>query len=138
MNDVTESKVENPETDEQAPSRKSGGLVRWLFHPKQRRLILPATGLWILVLDWLLFSSNVLSAWLATPVVMVLGFVLGSGGAFLAQRKAANDALWSATLKALLAGIVVGLPWPIGGTLVGGWVLLTSGLADARKEIIGK
>jgi hypothetical protein len=94
--------------------------------------------MWILVLDWLLFSSNVLSAWLATPAVMVLGFVLGSGGAFLAQRKAANDALWSATLKALLAGIVVGLPWPIGGTLVGGWVLLTSGLANARKEIMGK
>jgi hypothetical protein len=94
--------------------------------------------MWILVLDWLLFSSNVLSAWLATPAVMVLGFVLGSGGAFLAQRKAANDALWRATLKALLAGIVVGLPWPIGGTLVGGWVLLTSGLADARKEIMGK
>ena len=135
---MTEPKVENSKTDEQTPSRRSGGLVRWLFHPKQRRLILPATGLWILVLDWLLFSSNVLSAWLATPVVMVLGFVLGSVGAFLAQRKAANDALWSAALKALLAGIVVGLPWPIGGTLVGGWVLLTSGLADARKEIMGK
>ena len=135
---MTEPKVENSKTDEQTPSRRSGGLVRWLFHPKQRRLILPATGLWILVLDWLLFSSNVLSAWLATPVVMVLGFVLGSVGAFLAQRKAANDALWSAALKALLAGIVVSLPWPIGGTLVGGWVLLTSGLADARKEIIGK
>ncbi len=112
--------------------------MRWLFNPKQRRFLLPATGVWILVLDWLLFSSNVLSAWLATPAVMVLGFVLGSGGAFLAQRRAANDALWSAVLKALLAGIVVGLPWPIGGTLVGGWVLLTSGLADARKEITGK
>jgi len=135
---VTESKDEDSETDEQAPSHQSGGLLRWLFNPKQRRFILPATGMWVLVLDWLLFSSNVLSAWLATPAVMVLGFVLGSGGAFLAQRKAANDALWSATLKALLAGIVVGLPWPIGGTLVGGWVLLTSGLADARKEIMGK
>lgn len=112
--------------------------MRWLFKPRQRRFILPATGVWILVLDWLLFSSNMLSAWLATPVVMVLGFVLGGAGAFLAQRRAANDGLWSAALKALLAGIVVGLPWPIGGTLVGGWVLLTSGLADARKEITGK
>ena len=135
---MTESRNENSEPQERAPSRRSGGLVRWLFNPKQRRFILPATGLWILVLDWLLFSSSVLSAWLATPVVMVLGFVLGSVGTFLAQRKAANDASWSAALKALLAGVVVGLPWPIGGTLVGGWVLLTSGLADARKEIMGK
>lgn len=124
--------------DKHDPSGKQGGLVRWLFNPRQRRFILPATGAWILVLDWLLFSTSVLSAWLATPAAMVIGFVLGSAGAFLAQRRAAKDPLWSAAFKALLAGIVVGLPWPIGGTLVGGWVLLTSGLADARKEILGK
>ena len=135
---MTEHKDGNSGLDERAPSHRSGGLVRWLFHPKKRRFILPATGAWILALDWLLFSSNVLSAWLATPVVMMLGFVLGGVGTFLAQRNAANDASWIAALKALLAGIVVGIPWPIGGTLVGGWVLLTSGLADARKEIMGK
>ncbi len=135
---MTDPKNENPELQERAPSRRSGGLIRWLFNPKQRRFILPATGVWILALDWLLFSTNVLSAWLATPVVMVLGFVLGSVGTFLAQKKAANDGSWSATFKALLAGIAVGVPFPIGGTLVGGWVLLTSGLADARKEIMGK
>ena len=112
--------------------------MNWLFNPKQRRFLLPATGVWILVLDWLLFSSNVLSAWLATPVVMLLGFVLGSGGAFLAQRRAANESFWSAATKAFLAGVVVGLPWPIGGTLIGGWVLLTSGLPDARKELMRK
>jgi hypothetical protein len=135
---VTESEHQDFEPEERASSRQSGGLVRWLFNPKRRRFILPATGMWIFVLDWLLFSSNALSAWLATPAMMILGFVLGSGGAFLVQRWAAKDALWSAALKALLAGIVVGLPWPIGGTLVGGWVILTSGLADARKEIMGK
>ena len=121
-----------------APQKRSAGLFRWLFHPKRRRFVLPATGAWILALDWLLFSSNLLSAWLATPAVMVIGFVLGSTGTYLTQRRAAKDALWSAVLKALLAGIVVGLPWPIGGTLVGGWVLLTSGLGDARNEILGK
>ena len=112
--------------------------MNWLFNPKQRRFLLPATGLWILVLDWLLFSSNVLSAWLATPVVMLLGFVLGSGGAFLAQRRTANESFWSAATKAFLSGVVVGLPWPIGGTLIGGWVLLTSGLPDVRKELMRK
>lgn len=133
---MTESNDANSDSRERAPAQQSGSLINWLFNPKRRRFILPATGAWILVLDWLLFSSNVLSAWLATPVVMLLGFVLGSGGAFLAQRRAANDTLWSAAMKAFLAGIVVGLPWPIGGTLLGGWVLLTSGLADARKELI--
>jgi hypothetical protein len=135
---MTEPRDTNSDPGEQASPPQSGGLVRWLFNPKQRRFFLPATGAWILVLDWLLFSSNVLSAWLATPAVMVIGFVLGSGGAFLVQRRAANDMFWSAAIKALLTGALVGLPWPIGGTLVGGWVLLTSGLADARKEIMGK
>jgi len=135
MNEPQDPRVDTKELE---PTRRSGGVVGWLFNPKRRRFILPATGLWILVLDWLLFSSNVLSAWLATPVVVIVGFVLGGGGAFLAQRRKANDSLWIAMFKGLLAGVVVGVPWPIGGTLIGGWVLLTSGLADARKEIMGK
>jgi len=135
---VTESKGTNEGPGTHEREDHSSGLVRWLFNPKQRRFMLPATGAWILALDWLLFSANALSAWLATPVVMVVGFVLGSAGAYLAQRRGANDAPWRAVLKAILAGIVVGLPWPMGGTLVGGWVLLSSGLVNARKEIVGR
>ncbi len=100
--------------------------------------MVPATGAWILALDWLLFSSNTLTAWIATPVVMVVGFVLGSTGVYVIQRRGASDAPWSAILKAVLAGIVVGLPWPVGGTLIGGWVLLSSGLGNARKEVLGR
>jgi len=135
---VTENEGPNSRSEHNEPSEHSSGLVRWLFNPKQRRFILPATGAWIFALDWLLFTSNALSVWLATPVVIVIGFVLGSAGAYLAQRRGANDARWNAILKAVLVGVVVGLPFPIGGTLVGGWVLLSSGLGDARKEIMGK
>ncbi len=133
---MAESRDESSGPEE--PSQPSGGPLRWLINPKRKRFLLPATGVWILVLDWLLFSTNLLSAWLATPIVVVLGFVLGSVGTFMAQRKAANDRSAIAALKALLAGIVVGVPWPLGGTIVGGWVLLTSGLADAKKEILNK
>jgi hypothetical protein len=97
--------------------------------------MLPATGAWILALDWLLFSSNALLAGTATPIVMVVGFVLGGAGAYVIQRRGADDARSSAVLKAALAGIVVGLPWPVGGTLIGGWVLLSSGLGNARKKV---
>ena len=135
---VTESNGTGLQPDRHGPAGRSGGLFRWLLNPKQRRFMLPATGALILVLDWLLFSSNILSAWLATPVVVIIGFILGSAGAYTIQRRAANDAPWAAALKAVLAGIVVGIPWPIGGTLVGGWVLLSSGLGDARKEITGR
>lgn len=108
------------------------------MRPRTRRFLLPITGAMILVLDWLLFSSNAVSAGLATPLVALLGFVLGGVGAFLLQTRFGGDPWWKAGLKALLAGVVVGAPWPIGGTLVGGWVLFFSGLGEAKDEILHK
>lgn len=113
---------------------RGGGLTGWLMRPSPGKLLLPATGAWILGLDWVLFSSNTLTAWLATPIAMVLGFVLGSVGTYLIQRRGARDSWSRAALKALGAGIVVGLPWPLGGTLIGGWVLLSSGLGKGDKR----
>ena len=135
---MTESTVPNSGPELHEPTGLFSSRYRWLFKPKQRRFLLPATGAWILALDWLLFSSNALTALTATPIVMFIGFVLGSVGGYLIQRKGAKDGPWSAVLKALLAGIVVGLPWPIGGTLIGGWVLLSSGIGSARKEVLGR
>jgi hypothetical protein len=133
---VAELTATNSERELQEQAGRFSGLYRWLFHPKQKRFLLPATGVWILTLDWLLFSSNALTALTATPVVMAVGFVLGSIGAYLIQRRGAKDAQWKAALKAVLAGLVVGLPLPVGGTIIGGWVLLFSGLGNAKKEIL--
>jgi hypothetical protein len=133
---VAEPTATNSERELQEQAGRFSGLYRWLFHPKQKRFLLPATGVWILTLDWLLFSSNALTALTATPVVMAVGFVLGSIGAYLIQRRGAKDAQWKAALKAVLAGLVVGLPLPVGGTIIGGWVLLFSGLGNAKKEIL--
>lgn len=44
--------------------------LRWFVDPDNGRLLLPVSGLWILGLDWLLFSSNVLSLGIATPVLI--------------------------------------------------------------------
>ncbi len=101
--------------------------MNWLVDPK-RGLLLPLTGIWILALDWLLFSSNLMTAGIATPIVVGVGFVLGALGTLILQRWVAGDSLWKASLKALAAGIVVGIPWPLTGTLVGGWILLASGV----------
>ena len=81
----------NSEREPQEPAGLFSSFYRWLFHPKQKRLLLPATGVWILALDWLLFSSNVLTALTATVVVMAVGFVLGTAGAYSIQRKGAKD-----------------------------------------------
>ena len=105
----------------------------WLVDPKRGHL-LPLTGIWILTLDWLLFSSNLMTAGLATPLVVSIGFVLGASGTLVFQKWFAGDSLWKAALKALAAGIVVGTPWPLTGTLVGGWILLASGIKTTKRE----
>jgi hypothetical protein len=107
--------------------------VRWLFDP-DRGLLLPLTGIWILALDWLLFSSNLMTAGLATPIVMAIGFFLGGGGTLILQKWIAGDPFWKALLKALVAGIVVGVPWPLTGTLVGGWILLAAGIKNPQRQ----
>ena len=101
--------------------------VNWIIDP-ERGLLLPLTGIWILALDWLLFSSNLLTAGLTTPVVVAVGVVLGAVGTLVLQIMVAKDSLWKALLKALVAGIVVGVPWPLAGSLIGGWILLAAGI----------
>jgi len=76
----------------------------------------------------LLFSSNAVSLGLATPISVGLGFLLGTTGTLLFQRGFARDPWWKAAFKAVVAGVLVGVPWPIGGTVAGGWILVASGL----------
>ena len=107
--------------------------LNWLIDP-QRGMLLPVTGIWILGLDWLLFSSNLLTAGLATPIVAAIGFVLGAVGTFVLQKMVAKDLHWKALLKALAAGIVVGVPWPLTGSLIGGWILLAAGMKKSASK----
>lgn len=94
----------------------------------------PAAGGLILGADWLLFSGTVSSGGFALPVSVVLGFLSGFIGVTCVQRLVGNDGLGRALLKGLLSGVVVGLPFPIGGTLLGGAVLANSGLDQMRRR----
>jgi hypothetical protein len=100
----------------------------WLIGPDERRWLLPLTGLWIIGLDWLLFSEEIVTFELATPIIAAVGFALGAAGTYHFQRKFAGDSRRWASMKAVLAGIVVGLPLPLAGTVIGGWILVNSGL----------
>jgi hypothetical protein len=113
---------------------------RWLTEPDGQVWLLPLTGIWIIGLDWLLFSEEIITFELATPILAVAGFVLGAAGAYHFQRRFAGDRRGWAALKALLAGIVVGLPFPLAGTMIGGWVLVNSGLHAliTRLRMLGR
>lgn len=120
------------------PASPELSLWRWLTEPSVEQWLLPATGAWILGLDWLLFTQETITMGLAVPLAAVVGFLGGSIGTFLFQSRFTGDRgprLW---LKSLLAGIVVGIPVPLAGTFVGGWILLNSGLASLRDRMMRK
>ena len=100
--------------------------------PKQT-LLHPYSGAAILGLDWLLFSGNVLTAGASTVLTSVGGFFGAGIVVTLIQRRAGGDGWLRSLGKGLLAGVVVGVPFPIIGTFVGGVVLAVSGLDFVKK-----
>ena len=88
----------------------------------------PWTGVTILGLDWALFSTNLLSGMMLTPLVIVMGTLAGFIATFFIERRRAGRSIGRALVAAGLAAIVVGAPMPLGGTIVGGMVLALSGL----------
>lgn len=127
-----------PEHVAAAEATAQPGLLQWLIEPLQDRMYLPLAGLWILGLDWLLFPPEAATVGLATPFTSLLGFILGSMGVYQMQRRFAFDNKRDATLKAIVAGFIVGLPVSLAGTVVGGWILATSGLIHLRDRLFRK
>ena len=108
---------------------------RWLVDPDQDRWLLPLTGLWIIGLDWLLFSEEIITFEVATPIIATVGFLLGAIGTYRFQRRFGGDNRTWAAIKALLAGVAVGLPLPLAGTFIGGWILMNSGLHGLKNRV---
>jgi hypothetical protein len=131
MNKRTEQELLPPAND--GPTT---GIWHWLTDPLPGRFVLPATGLLVLGLDWLLFSNEAATLGLATPLTAIVGFLAGSLGAYHLQRHYGRDSNPAAIFKSLLAGVFVGLPFPLAGTIVGAWVLAKSGLAGCKTRLL--
>lgn len=117
------------------PDRLSGWFD-WLTDPLPKRFMLPATGLLIMGLDWLLFSEEAATFGVAIPFTSVVGFLAGSIGTYHLQTRYALDSKPAAWLKAVLAGVLVGIPFPLAGTIAGAWILANSGLASLRWRFL--
>ncbi len=118
------------------PGDRSSGLLGWLTEPIAGALFLPLAGLWVLGWDWLLFSQDVGTLGLATPLTVIFGFFAGAIGTYHIQRRFAGDDKSRAWVKALLAGLIVGVPFPLAGTVIGGWILAKSGLLSWRERVL--
>ena len=109
--------------------------IEWLTAPLPGRFMLPATGLLIMGLDWLCFSEEAATLGLAIPLTSLVGFLAGTIGTYYMQRKYGLDSRPTAGLKSLLAGFLVGIPLPLGGTLLGAWILTTSGVMSLKDRL---
>ena len=94
----------------------------------------PASGLLILAVDWLFFAPEALTAEVAAIVTCPLAFLITTAGVFWIQRRKSGDATGAALAKALLGGILAGLPTPISGTIFGTLVLVLSGLSGWNQR----
>ena len=98
----------------------------------------PASGVVILALDWLLFTSDLMTDFLALPVMCVLGF-LATFPIVLAIQRAWGRNSWSSAIgKAFLGAFMVGLPFPVTGTLLGAGILALSGLPHHPVDAVKK
>src|SRR3954451_24921903 len=109
--------------------------VDWLTARLPGRFMLPATGLLIMGLDWLCFSEEAATLGLAIPLTSLFGFLAGAFGTYHFQRKYGLDSRPTAGLKSLLAGFLVGIPLPLGGTLLGAWILTQSGVMSLKDRL---
>ena len=102
----------------------------------------PASGVVILALDWLLFGSDLMTDFLALPVMCVLGFLITFPIVLAIQRKWSLNSWPQALGKAFLGAFMVGLPFPVTGTLLGAAILALAGLphhpVDAVKRALSR
>jgi hypothetical protein len=95
---------------------------------KRKSFFHPLSGAVILGVDWLAFSADFFSGFLALPLVSILAFVVTFYAVLAIQRRLHGDTPRAAAGKALLGAIAAGVPFPVTGTIVGAAILGLSGL----------
>jgi hypothetical protein len=99
----------------------------------------PASGVVILGLDWLIFGTDLFTGFMAIPAMCVLGFLVSFALVLAIQLKWSKDKMPSALGKSFIGAFLVGLPFPITGTILGAAILALAGLphhpVDAVKKL---
>jgi hypothetical protein len=96
----------------------------------------PASGVVILGLDWLAFGTDFFTGFLALPVVCILSFMASFPVIYVIQQKWSKDTIGTALGKAFLGAFMVGLPFPITGTVLGAAILALAGLPHHPIEVV--
>jgi len=103
----------------------------------KRAILHPYAAALILALDWLVFSGVVASGGAAYVGGSVAAFFLALTGVTLIQRRIGRNGTGLSLLKGMGAGAIVAAPFPVAGSLVGGFILGLAGL-DSLRDILRK
>jgi hypothetical protein len=98
----------------------------------------PASGVVILGLDWLAFGTDFFTGMMALPLVCFLSFAVSFWLVLLIQLNWTHDKFTSSLGKAFIGAVMVGLPFPITGTLLGAAILVLSGLPHHPVDMVKK
>jgi hypothetical protein len=96
--------------------------------PRPRTFFHPASGVAILLIDWITFGIDVPTGFLFTLVSSLAAFTVTFAAVYFIQRKESLDSKARAAWKAFFGAVAAGVPFPITGTVLGAGILLLSGL----------
>ena len=95
------------------------------------------SGAWVFLVDNAFFGITVTTAiptgGFSLLITCSLASLSGGLGVFLIQKMINGDSLRQALKKAILAGVLSGIPTSLAGTIYGAWVLRMAGLS--KKDI---
>ena len=126
MRDATRPETDALRAAERLATQPGG--IRGMFRRDQPSVLHPLSGLVMLGLDWVLFGGELLSGFVLEPLLAPLGALAGFISTLLIERRYAGRSLGRSLLAAAFGALVVGVPWPVTGTLIGFAVLALSGL----------
>ncbi len=100
----------------------------------------PVSAILVIVLDYLWTPAEEGAALsivglVTVPFLIAILAVISFVGVFLVQKFVANDQLGSSLAKAFAMSVVVAVPFPIMGTVVGGALLAWAGVGALQKAL---
>jgi hypothetical protein len=98
----------------------------------------PASGIVILGLDWMIFGTDLATEFLGIPFFCALGFLVTLPVVYAIQRRWRKDSRGLAFAKAAAGAILVAIPFPVTGTLLGAGILALSGLSMHPIDMLRK
>lgn len=101
---------------------------------KYSKLLHPYSAGLLIFMDNILWGVNALSLGLSTPIISVLAFFITGTSTLLIQKYLAKDSMGECFTKAVITGVLAGVPTSIAGTALGTAILVIAKSARSSDK----